>query len=177
MKGKYLLPGQECFLFQEDEPPEPFKIGSRSLGRLMLADYEGVVSGKYAPDESASAEERMNYFKDREWLLEQGEKVRSSLLCPQCKEKTASEISIISGGDFALDGRYLCCGFPDCRAQLRTTGAVEKGQKFYPLCFSSILKFSRKGDRDKFLRFLIKDVLKIERCTEKEARKLFKRDK
>lgn len=82
-----------------------------------------------------------------EWLMERGEKIVPTMLCPQCGIRTVTHFSVLGTEKwgYSMSHVYTCCGDATCIERLKSQG-IEKEPALYSLRFSAMKSFSHEID-------------------------------
>jgi hypothetical protein len=154
--------------------PYFFKTGQRAgecLEVLMFKDYAFLVWLLSRLNNNQRGERKNELHQHLEWLLKRGEEITPKAVCPYCKEYPVRFFSVIyTGNDFSVSSSYTCCEKEECMNAVVSMG-LGKRVSFYPVKFSSLLRFSKK-DRKRIVN-LFKDILEIKKLTPQSAFRIF----
>ncbi len=112
-----------------------------------------------------------NFHLHLERLIQRGEEIKPSEICPQCDQRRVKYMSVLtSTSGMSAYPAFTCCDNTECVDKLRWQATREP--QFYPLKFSVIKRFGNRTDQG-----MISNVLKwsfeIEKLTEKSLFELF----
>lgn len=160
-------------------PTGPYVFGSgRRAGKvvevLMFKDYSFLcwLLEKMRKESTNGGKNKLQ--RHLEWILEKGEKLPVQSLCPHCKEKPISRISVIGNerDGYTMGFNFTCCDSARCLEKVRNMAGREM-PKILPVKFSSLRKFRRGTDQEQLAK-LLRSIFNVpSRMTKEVAFELF----
>jgi hypothetical protein len=156
----------ECYVIQSG------KNAGKVLERMMFQNYGWIPwQLNTIRKEGGPNRTKGDFEKHLEELLERGENRKTTALCPHCKQREVSYLSVVRETDGVTAGKsFTCCDNQNCIKEVE--GMTWKFPQFLDFKFSIINTFRNKSDQ-KIIANVLKWGFGIEKLTKKDLFNFF----